>query len=93
MPKSIQIGMHLNEQRAKETQPFHANDMSPIKSATLSRLISTINLHQCNDLNPVVCLLGKRLEILYVKMKFQDLSVIKIYVLQRQCLSLDVSVT
>lgn len=32
--------MHLNEQRAKETQPFHANGMSLIESATLSRLIN-----------------------------------------------------
>lgn len=44
--------MHLNEQRAKETQPFHANGMSLIKSATLSRLINNINISSVQRYQP-----------------------------------------
>lgn len=36
--------MHLNEQRAKETQPFHANGVSLIKPATLLHFINNISI-------------------------------------------------
>lgn len=84
--------MHLNEQRAKETQLFHADGMSLISQLHCPTLSMIPIFHQCNDINPVLCLPGKCLEIPYVKVKLKTLVSLRDMYMFQKTKALDVLV-